>query len=60
MVDRLEGLGIEAKASEVMCPAPLAAGWLRRQQASASLFVPPAALEDFDGVAVTTHNQTPL
>jgi HAD superfamily hydrolase (TIGR01458 family) len=50
MAQKLERLGFQAHADEIFCPARGAATWLRSEGASASLFVPAAALEDFEGV----------
>ena len=50
IAEKLERLGFEAEIGEVFCPARAAATWLRRQRASAALFVPAPAQEDFEGV----------
>lgn len=50
MVQKLERLGFHAEIGELFCPARAAAAWLLRQGARASLFVPGAALEDFESV----------
>jgi phospholysine phosphohistidine inorganic pyrophosphate phosphatase len=48
---KLERLGFQAHADELFCPAHAAASWLLHEHLSASLFVPAAAFEDFEGVA---------
>lgn len=50
MAEKLQRFGIEARIDELFSPAGAAAAWLRREHASAALFVPEPALEDFDGV----------
>jgi HAD superfamily hydrolase (TIGR01458 family) len=50
IADKLVRLGFSVDPSELLCPARAAAAWLLRERASAALFVPDDALEDFDGV----------
>jgi HAD superfamily hydrolase (TIGR01458 family) len=51
IAQKLERLGFRADSKEVFCPATAAAAWLRAEGASAALFVPAAAHEDFAGVS---------
>jgi ribonucleotide monophosphatase NagD (HAD superfamily) len=48
---KLARFGFSSETSHVFCLARAAAAWLRQERATAALFVPDAALEDFDGVA---------
>jgi HAD superfamily hydrolase (TIGR01458 family) len=50
IVEKLARFGFLAHVDELLCPSYAAAAWLRMQSASAALFVPEAALEDFDGI----------
>ena len=50
IAEKLRGFGMAAHIDELFSPAGAAAAWLRREGASAALFVPDPALEDFDGV----------
>jgi phospholysine phosphohistidine inorganic pyrophosphate phosphatase len=52
IVERLAKFGFSARVDELLCPSSAAAAWLRAEQASAALFVPRAALEDFVGVRI--------
>jgi HAD superfamily hydrolase (TIGR01458 family) len=47
---RLARLGFQVHVDELFCPARAAAAWLLREGATASFFVPDAALEDFAGI----------
>lgn len=52
LVQKLEGFGIAATAGEILTPALTAAAWLRSQPSGdVALFVRPAALADFNGLA---------
>jgi len=50
ITQKLQRLAFEASVSEVFCPSRAAAAWLASEGASASLFLPELALEDFEGV----------
>jgi phospholysine phosphohistidine inorganic pyrophosphate phosphatase len=50
IADKLTRLGFEAHVGELFCPARAAATWLMREHLSASVFVPQAAFEDYEGV----------
>jgi phospholysine phosphohistidine inorganic pyrophosphate phosphatase len=47
IADKLAQLGFTTAPAEVVCPTWAAAAWLRQRTASAALFVPPDAAEDF-------------
>ena len=55
IADKLRRFGVPAGTDELFSPAGAAAAWLLREGASAALFVPDAALEDFDGVPRSEH-----
>lgn len=50
MAAKLQRLGFQVEVGELFCPARAAKAWLLREGASAALFVPEPALEDFEGV----------
>jgi HAD superfamily hydrolase (TIGR01458 family) len=50
IAEKLRRFGIPADTGELFSPAGAAAAWLLREHATAALFVPDAALEDFAGV----------
>src|SRR5262245_37499874 len=50
VVATLARFGFDARVDELLCPSSAAAAWLRAERASAALFVPAAAVEDFDGL----------
>jgi HAD superfamily hydrolase (TIGR01458 family) len=54
IAEKLRRFGVPALPDELFSPASAAAAWLLRERASAALFVPDAALEDFEGVP---HNR---
>ncbi len=53
IAEKLQRFGIPSPIGELFSPAGAASAWLRREGATAALFVPDAALEDFDGVSRT-------
>jgi HAD superfamily hydrolase (TIGR01458 family) len=50
IAEKLQRFGIPARPDELFTPAGAAAAWLLGERASAALFVPDRALEDFHGV----------
>jgi len=50
IAEKLRRFGVPAGPDDLFSPAGAAAAWLLHERASAALFVPEPALEDFDGV----------
>lgn len=55
VAERLCGMGFAAEADEVHSPPAVAGARLRREDASAALFIPEATRPDFEGVREDTH-----